>query len=151
MNHKLIAAERGLLELLPNHPEGLTMQEIIDTLSNHEEAELRAAVWTLRSERLVSFNQDKLLIINTNRSLSNMFFRAQESIEMEVERVKIQFVEDLLKILKNGEVTIKQLSQVSGVSMKTIKALKQCSHSFKLDTLVKLSKALNKKIRIKIS
>ncbi|HEY5704626.1 MAG TPA: hypothetical protein VIS96_03525 [Terrimicrobiaceae bacterium] len=61
MNKKLQEAEKNLLEFVDQTPGGVTMEEILarfgDTIG---EAELRAAVWTLRAEGLVDFDGNKL-------------------------------------------------------------------------------------------
>ena len=61
MNPKLQEAEKALLDLLHTNAGGLTMQEILNRLENGiAEAELRAAVWTLRAEGAVDFDDGKL-------------------------------------------------------------------------------------------
>ena len=61
MNEKLKAAEEALKELLSQHREGLTMDRIIAALgSEFGEAELRAAVWTLKARGVVDFADGRL-------------------------------------------------------------------------------------------
>ena len=61
MNPELQKAEKALLNLLRENAGGLTMQEILKHLENDiAEAELRAAVWTLRAEGAVDFDGSKL-------------------------------------------------------------------------------------------
>lgn len=60
MNEKLQKAEKSLLGLLLGNPDGLTMEEILKKSGNIGEAELRAAVWTLRAEGAVDFADGKL-------------------------------------------------------------------------------------------
>ena len=59
MNRKLQLAEERLLELL-RHEGPLTMDEILSKLQDEAQSELRAAVWTLRAEGMVDFNDGKL-------------------------------------------------------------------------------------------
>ena len=62
MNLKLQKAEEALLKLLQGRHGGITMEEILKHFGKEmAEAELRAAVWTLRAEGLVDFDdQGKL-------------------------------------------------------------------------------------------
>jgi hypothetical protein len=61
MNSKLQDAEKALLDLLHQNAGGLTMDEILGKLrEGMGEAELRAAVWTLRAEGSVDFDGGKL-------------------------------------------------------------------------------------------
>lgn len=65
MNKKLQDAEKALLNLLHNHAEGLSMEEILSQQNGIAEAELRAAVWTLRAEGAVDFCDGKLREVQT--------------------------------------------------------------------------------------
>ena len=59
MNRKLQRAEEHLLDLLRR--EGpMTMDEILLKLRDEAQSELRAAVWTLRAEGMVDFDDGKL-------------------------------------------------------------------------------------------
>jgi len=49
MNKPLVLAEESLLALLKRKPDGVTMPDVIGALPGIREAELRAAVWTLRA------------------------------------------------------------------------------------------------------
>lgn len=61
MNKKLQEAEKNLLEFVDQAPGGVTMEEILARFGDAiGEAELRAAVWTLRAEGLVDFDGNKL-------------------------------------------------------------------------------------------
>ena len=62
MNEKLQEAERRLWDLVERTPTGVTMREILDELGGEiGEAELRAAVWTLRADGIVDFDDGKLM------------------------------------------------------------------------------------------
>lgn len=66
MNPKLQKAEKALLDLLHKNTGGLTMPEILEKLKDGTaEAELRAAVWTLRAEGAVDFDDGKLREVQT--------------------------------------------------------------------------------------
>ena len=60
MNKPLVLAEESLLALLKRKPDGVTMPQIIGALPGIREAELRAAVWTLRSGGAVDFEGNVL-------------------------------------------------------------------------------------------
>lgn len=61
MNKKLQQAETLLLEILNKNPKGLTMDQILEKLQKKvQEAEIRAAVWTLRAEGAADFDDGKL-------------------------------------------------------------------------------------------
>lgn len=61
MNEKLQEAEIRLWQLVDHAPGGVTMDEILAKLGNTiGEAELRAAVWTLRADGVVDFDDGKL-------------------------------------------------------------------------------------------
>jgi DNA-binding IclR family transcriptional regulator len=55
MNRKLQVAEESLLDLLRTAG-SLTMDEISSRLVDQPQSELRAAVWTLRAEGMVDFD-----------------------------------------------------------------------------------------------
>jgi hypothetical protein len=61
MNEKLQEAEIRLWQLVDHARGGVTMDEILAALgSDIGEAELRAAVWTLRADGVVDFDDGKL-------------------------------------------------------------------------------------------
>ena len=60
MNQKLQEAETKLLHLLSEESAALSMEDILTKIDDIDEAELRAAVWTLRSEGVVDFDDGRL-------------------------------------------------------------------------------------------
>ena len=69
MNKKLLAAENDLLQLLqvgfqgrPAYAE-FSPQEVIDIFKDkHDEAEIRAAFWTLRSDGKIEHKNGKIVL-----------------------------------------------------------------------------------------
>jgi hypothetical protein len=59
MNQELQKAETALLSFLAERTNGATMEEILAKLQM-DEAEVRAAVWTLRAEGKVDFEDGRL-------------------------------------------------------------------------------------------
>jgi hypothetical protein len=61
MNEKLKEAEEALTDYLHRYPDGVTMDQILQTFRpNIHESELRAAIWTLRAAGVASFDQGKV-------------------------------------------------------------------------------------------
>jgi hypothetical protein len=63
----LAEAEIALIRLLRACPGGLPMIHILGILNKHKEAELRAAVWTLRSNGLADFEGPHLVAIRIEK------------------------------------------------------------------------------------
>jgi len=61
MDKRLREADRALIELLHKHPEGVTMEQILNDLREKiGEQELRAAVWKLLGDDVAEFHHDRL-------------------------------------------------------------------------------------------
>ena len=61
MDKRLRKADRALIDLLHRHPEGVTMEQILNDLRETiGEQELRAAVWKLLSDDLAEFHHERL-------------------------------------------------------------------------------------------
>jgi len=62
MNERLKYAEEVLETYLPQHPGGVTMEQILGEFrpKGIRESELRAAIWTLRAAGRASFDQGKV-------------------------------------------------------------------------------------------
>ncbi len=62
MNQKLKEAQEALDTYLPNHPQGVTLDEILKELGVQRirGPELRAAIWTLRAAGRAKFDKGKV-------------------------------------------------------------------------------------------
>jgi hypothetical protein len=62
MNRKLKEAQEALDTYLPNHPQGVTLDEILKEFGERHirGPELRAAIWTLRAAGRAKFNKGRV-------------------------------------------------------------------------------------------
>jgi hypothetical protein len=62
MNQKLKEAQDALDTYLPNHPQGVTLQEMLKEFGNQHirGPELRAAIWTLRAAGRARFDKGRI-------------------------------------------------------------------------------------------
>jgi hypothetical protein len=62
MNRKLKEAQEALDTYLPNHPQGVTLDEIFKEFGGRHirGPELRAAIWTLRATGRVKFDKGRV-------------------------------------------------------------------------------------------
>lgn len=60
MNEQLQRAEEALRQLLATRKQGVTLAEVLQTLGDYGEAELRAAAWILKARGDADFADGKL-------------------------------------------------------------------------------------------
>lgn len=61
MDKRLREAERALIRFLREHPDGATMEEILEGLGSRiDETDIRAAIWKALADDAAGFRQNKL-------------------------------------------------------------------------------------------